>query len=378
MDQVDAATVLGEHLINAILENASVETVKDILKSGAPVWYQNEEEGVSPLHAAAYVQNEELVAILIERGAVWNAVDNFKNTAGDIALSFNNAGVYTRIRDAGIRAEMLLGILNTRSDSDESMDAEDGALILREKDTTATGSNTVFLESKLRYTVDEHGQEICMLKVGGEEVGVMMGWEKDIMQETVKKLCDDHPNNERLKVLNVGFGLGIIDTLFQSLPHPPTQHIIIEPHPDVLQHMRDLGWYDKLGVQILEGKWQDFINADGNESVLLDGGGFDVIYTDTFSEDYSDLHRFFEHLPDLLAGPESRFSFFNGLGATNALFYDVYTHIAELHLAEVGFDVEWSDVDVTSTFEEDRWGKSREYFTLPFYRLPIAKMGIMI
>lgn len=104
MDQVDAATVLGEHLINAILENASVETVKDILKSGAPVWYQNEEEGVSPLHAAAYVQNEELVAILIERGAVWNAVDNFKNTAGDIALSFNNAGIYTRIRDAGIRA----------------------------------------------------------------------------------------------------------------------------------------------------------------------------------------------------------------------------------------------------------------------------------
>lgn len=77
MDQVDAATVLGEHLINAILENASVETVKDILKSGAPVWYQNGEEGMSPLHAAAYVQNEELVALLIEKGAVWNAGTSF-------------------------------------------------------------------------------------------------------------------------------------------------------------------------------------------------------------------------------------------------------------------------------------------------------------
>ena len=105
---------------------------------------------------------------------------------------------------------MLLGIINARSDSDESMDAEGGALILREKDTTATGSNTAFLQSKLRYTVDEHGQEICMLKVGEEEVGVMMGWEKGIMQETVKKLCVDHPNNGSLKVLNVGFGLGIV------------------------------------------------------------------------------------------------------------------------------------------------------------------------
>ena len=31
----------------------------------------------------------------------------------------------------------------------------------------------------------------------------------------------------------------------------------------------------------------------------------------------SELHRFFGHLPDLLEGPDSRFSFFNGLGATS-------------------------------------------------------------
>lgn len=77
--------------------------------------------------------------------------------------------------------------------------------------------------------------------------------------------------------------------------------------------MKDHGWYEKPGVKILEGKWQDFIDGDEIYSI----GGFDVIYTDTFSEDYGDLHGFFEHLPDLLAGPESRFSFFNGLGATS-------------------------------------------------------------
>jgi type IV protein arginine methyltransferase len=109
-------------------------------------------------------------------------------------------------------------------------------------------------------------------------------------------------------------------------------HVIIEPHPDVLSHMKSLGWYEKPGVEILEGKWQDFVDTEE----LLKGGGFDVVYTDTFSEDYegdnsrslprivhcSDLnatalHKFFQHLPDLLTGPEARFGFFNGLGATS-------------------------------------------------------------
>jgi len=134
--------------------------------------------------------------------------------------------------------------------------------------------------------------------------------------------------------------------------------------------MRETGWYDKPGIKILEGKWQDFLDSDD----LLSSGGFDVIYTDTFSEDYSDLRQLFEHLPDLMADADSRFSFFNGLGATNPSFYDIYTHISELHLANVGIDVDWSDIDVSLDIEEDRWGQSRDYFSLPIYRLPIGKM----
>jgi hypothetical protein len=72
-----------------------------------------------------------------------------------------------------------------------------------------------------------------------------------------------------------------IDSYFQALRVPPSTHVIIEPHPDVLKHMREQGWYDKKGVIILEGKWQDFVDAK-----ILDDVVFDVVYTDTFSEEY--------------------------------------------------------------------------------------------
>ena len=61
----------------------------------------------------------------------------------------------------------------------------------------------------------------------------------------------------------------------------------------------------------------------------------------------------------------------------DVLFYDVYTHLAELHLAEVGVDVEWSDVDVARLNVDNRWARSREYFSLPFYLLPIGRMAVI-
>jgi len=50
-----------------------------------------------------------------------------------------------------------------------------------------------------------------------EEIGVMMGWEEEIMKETVKKLTEGHPEFGNLTVLNIGFGLGIVRPLFPSL-----------------------------------------------------------------------------------------------------------------------------------------------------------------
>lgn len=57
------------------------------------------------------------------------------------------------------------------------------SIVLKARDDTATGSTEAFLSSKLHYTRDNHGQEICLLRDGGREVGVMMGWEREISED---------------------------------------------------------------------------------------------------------------------------------------------------------------------------------------------------
>jgi len=73
VDIEEIAARLGEDLIQQILEDKPLVDIKASLDMGAPVWYQTLTEGTSALHAAAHVQNDTLVRLLIERGAVWNA-----------------------------------------------------------------------------------------------------------------------------------------------------------------------------------------------------------------------------------------------------------------------------------------------------------------
>lgn len=120
MEEINAIIELGTTLIKAILEKEPLDNIQDLIDAGAPLWFQDN-DGTSPLHAATYVGDDDLVKLLLEEGAPWNtgeqslssslhrliplsSVDNLGNTAGDVALSFNNNACYTQIRDAGIRA----------------------------------------------------------------------------------------------------------------------------------------------------------------------------------------------------------------------------------------------------------------------------------
>lgn len=69
---LDAKT-LAAQLLKAILSNPSdKQTIESLIGQGAPLWYQDNEEGLSCLHAACYVQDLNLVKLFLENGAPWN------------------------------------------------------------------------------------------------------------------------------------------------------------------------------------------------------------------------------------------------------------------------------------------------------------------
>ena len=51
------------------------------------------------------------------------------------------------------------------------------------------------------------------------------------------------------RVLNIGFGMGIIDGYLQE--RKPESHVIVEAHPEVIQRMKGLGWDKKPGVEVI-------------------------------------------------------------------------------------------------------------------------------
>lgn len=71
-EDIEALSMLGGYLIFSILQRRPLHKILTLIDAGAPLWYQDD-EGTSPLHAAAYIEDEELVRMLIEKGAIWNA-----------------------------------------------------------------------------------------------------------------------------------------------------------------------------------------------------------------------------------------------------------------------------------------------------------------
>lgn len=69
---VDALVGQGQELVDAIFRRRPLSEIKAMIAVGAPVWYQDD-EGTSPLHAAAYVEDQDLIRFLVAEGALWNA-----------------------------------------------------------------------------------------------------------------------------------------------------------------------------------------------------------------------------------------------------------------------------------------------------------------
>ena len=71
-EEITKLTESGLRLINAILSRATFDDIQALVADGAPVWFQDEDEGISPLHAAAYTQRQDVAKFLVDAGAPWN------------------------------------------------------------------------------------------------------------------------------------------------------------------------------------------------------------------------------------------------------------------------------------------------------------------
>jgi len=366
--------------------------------------------GETPLHAvvraaAGPTGDAETAAAAVRElffsGAIWNDVDDRNETPGCAALRLGRRELYALCVEAGVRAELLFALMDGYEalssgpeDEDEEMDVDDeipqlvqvgngvedttngngeiseSPRVVTEEEPTfvppkpdaeAEVKSETYLRSKLTYSdgklVDDDGN------------GVMMAWETDIMRQSVDALLPGREAGKR--ILNIGFGMGIVDSFFAETK--PSKHHIIEAHPEVLARIhapnsKALSFWEEGAntdaFKVHEGKWQDIC-----PKLLENGDIYDAIYFDTFGEDYGQLRLFFtEYIPGLL-DQNGIFSFFNGLGADRRICYDVYTRVVEIHLADAGMDVEWKaiPVDMEGLDEEGKgeWeGVKRRYWTL--------------
>lgn len=142
--------------------------------------------------------------------------------------------------------------------------------------------NQDYKSQKLSY------QDGVLLDADGN--AVMMEWEREIMKRQAETVC-----SRGGRVLNIGFGMGIIDSYIQQHDNV-TEHWIIEGHPDVQQYMIENGWLEK--AKCIFKPWQEVINHLPK---------FDGIYIDTWGED---LTPFYVQAQWILK-PNGVFSFFN-------------------------------------------------------------------
>ncbi|KAJ3343759.1 Arginine N-methyltransferase 2 [Gonapodya sp. JEL0774] len=221
-----------------------------------------------------------------------------------------------------------------------------------------------YLANPVSYSHDEHGNE-RLLDVEGNPIE--MEWERPIMDATAEAILPLPAPGEmpKLTAVNIGFGMGMVDTAIQR--RLPLQHYICEAHPTVLSRMVSTGWIDQASLSLpsttsttrpsahcLQGKWQETLSKEGLAKAGIPENSFDAVFFDTFSEVYETsllpLHR--DYLPHLLRRPNPTdpsdrggvYSFFNGLASGNTFFHDVACRVAEVDLADAGFDTEWVQV----------------------------------
>lgn len=336
------------------------------------------EDGATPLMVAAEGGHADAVASLLRAGAQWNALDCGGHCAGEYSGAAH-AEVTQMLMQWGVEMEEML--IERDEGGAEAASDEGAAAAAKEEDEESRR----YLSQRLVYDdADPSGPRL--LDSDGD--AVMMGWEAPIMARHADTLCGGQGVAAPAAVMNVGFGLGIIDRDLQR--HAPRRHVIVEAHPDVLARMDAEGWAEKPGVTVLRGRWEDVLAAgapalskgaqEGGIADILASGGFDAIYWDTYAQHARHLRRFHaEVLPRLLRRPTTKharsgkYAWFNGVGSDNAFFHAVSTQVIARHLAKLGFRTSFEKLSVDKLGDDVWRGVARAYWRLPYYLMPLVR-----
>lgn len=208
--------------------SGDVSTLTSLIAAGADVTYFDD-TNLNPLMHAAKHGHADVVHLLLSHGAPWNALTPSGVSAGDFAMENSHQDAFDVLLNAGVQSELVLGTIarNTHPDSKPTASSD-------------------YLEERVRF-----GEDRIM---DSESKAVMMAWELPLMEAHARAICS---GGDGVSVLNVGFGIGLVDTAIQR--YNVGRHTIIEAHPEVFDRMLKKGWGEKENVKILFGKWQDIL-----------------------------------------------------------------------------------------------------------------------
>ncbi|KAL8757752.1 MAG: hypothetical protein Q9199_002005, partial [Rusavskia elegans] len=296
LQETDSSVSANARLLLLAASRHDLKSLQELLRT-IPASVQDPETGFTPLHAAIAGADPSKKASLVDgvpnggpingdtqekegngddaaietvkqlllNGAIWNDLNKDDETPGCLALRLGLKDLYNIMVDAGVRAEVLLNRLDEyeqlndqESDDDPDEDIPDTTQRVQDNNESITNQPSSSSSSQdplpnqptyLSSTLSFQANRI----LDSSTNSVMMSWETNLMSRTASLLAPC----PGLRILNIGHGMGIIDTHFQSTS--PSTHHIIEAHPSVLAQMREKGWYEKPNVVIHEGKWQDIL-----------------------------------------------------------------------------------------------------------------------
>ncbi len=369
-DDVDYDVSIVEQMLQACaasnINNNNLSDVQNLIHQHGSMYgcYALPSTGMTPLMVAASVGKIELVQYLLnDCGAPWNAIDRMHHyCAGDYATQSEHWEIVNTIVDWATRAELILGAIEREQRNsgchDTASNIGDGKI--------DTSTKPDYLRQRLQYTEDGNAL------IDADKDAVMMEWERPIMRAHAKLMMESTDNNtsqgvRSKRVLNVGFGMGIIDTILQE-EYTPVLHIIIEAHPDVYRHMIQKGWDKKLNVRVCFGTWQTVLPQLKSEGCVVD-----AVFFDTYGEHYLDMVDFHEQMVHLLAKPKGIYSFFNGLAPDNLFFHGVACQCVKIQLSALGIDSEFVPCEIQVP-NETVWKDIRRkyWYGRDTYYLPIC------